>query len=290
MFDQKDIELDIPLVEQQLNESDLLKIIDKYDGVIAGDDQFTARVINKAENLKVISRWGVGLDGIDLEAAEANNIAIYNTPNTFNNEVADVVFGYMIMLTRQLHTIDQSVRQGNWWKPRGTSLQGKTLGIIGCGNTGIEVSRRGFTSGMRVLGYDITPINATSGVIEVELDTLFRESDIVSLNCNLTNTNIHMVSYKQFKLMKKSAYIINCARGPLIDESALVEALQKNWISGAALDVMELEPLPEDNQLRTLDNCILGTHNSSNTVEAVARVNIECINNLFAGLENQTSR
>ncbi len=288
LFDEKGIDIDLPAVNQQLNESDLLPIIDKYDGVIAGDDQFTATVINKARKLKVISRWGVGIDGIDLEAAKANNILIYNTPNTFNNEVADVVFGYIIMLTRQLHIIDQEVRKGHWAKPRGTSLKSKTLGIIGCGNTGMEVSQRGFTAGMSVLGHDIPPIRDDSGIVQVNLNTQLKESDVISLNCNLTDSNVHMLSYEQFRLMKKESYIINCARGPLIDESALIDALQSNSIAGAALDVLELEPLTLTNDLCNLKNCILGSHNSSNTHEAVARVNTECINNLFEGLETTT--
>ena len=285
IFVDNNITIETPRVNQQLTECDLLKIIDRFDGVIAGDDQFTDLVIRNAKRLQVISRWGVGIDGIDIESAKEHNIKIYNTPSSFNDEVADVVFGYMIMLSRQLHDIHQGVMQGDWPKPRGFSLKGKTIGIIGCGNTGLELSKRAFAAGMDVIGYDVRTIDPRTGITSVTLDTLLELSDFVSLNCNLTQSNVHMISFDQLARIKKNSYIINCARGPLINEDALIQALTSGRINGVALDVMEIEPLPSSSRLREFSNCIFGTHNSSNTHEAVARVNQESIKNLLLGLE-----
>ncbi len=285
IFADNDITIETPPVDQQLTERDLLEIIDRFDGVIAGDDQFTDLVIQRAKRLKVISRWGVGIDGIDIESAKEHNIKVYNTPSSFNDEVADVVFGYMIMLSRQLHNIHQGVIRGEWPKPRGSSLKGKIIGIIGCGNTGLELSKRAFAAGMDVIGYDIKTIDQGTGITSVTLDTLLEMSDFVSLNCNLTKSNVHIISFDQLAHIKKGAYIINCARGPLINEDALIATLTTGRINGVALDVMEIEPLAANNRLREFPNCIFGTHNSSNTHEAVARVNQESIKNLLLGLE-----
>ncbi|MFQ6027627.1 MAG: phosphoglycerate dehydrogenase [Dehalococcoidia bacterium] len=289
IFERHDIDIELPTVAQQLTEAELLDIIDRFDGVIAGDDEFTAPVLEKAKRLKTIARWGVGIDGIDLKAAEKFGISVSNTPNVFNDEVADVVIGYMVMLSRQLHQLDRGIRAGNWPKIQGISLRDKVLGIIGVGSIGRALAQRGIALGMRVLGYDVNPISDSvaqaGGFQMVELDQLLQDSDFISLNCNLTAANRHMLGPQQFALMKPGVYLINAARGPLIDESALCQALGEGKVAGAALDVFEKEPLPGESPLRQFDTCIFGTHNSSNTREAVLRVNQRAIDNLLKELE-----
>ena len=288
-FIEHGIEIELPRVTQKLNESDLLEIIDQFDGVIAGDDEFTARVLEKGKRLKVIAKWGVGVDGIDIGAARRLDIQVYNTPNVFNDEVADIVMGYIILLARQLHKIDQSIREGKWLKIQGISLAGKTLGIIGMGSIGRSVARRAVAAGMNLIGYDVATVDNTfikeTGIRMGTLDELLQSSDFITLNCNLTSSNCNMLGHREFALMKTGVFIINTARGPLINEEALVQALHGGKVAGAALDVFNEEPLPPDSPLRDFDNCIFGSHNSSNTYEAVIRTNELAINNLLEGLE-----
>lgn len=282
------IEFEMPHIEQQLSEAELIEIIDRFDGVVAGDDEFTARVLERAKRLKVISKWGIGLDAIERATAERLGIKVFNTPNVFADEVGDVAIGYIIMLARKLHKMDQSVRAGGWLKVQGMSLRGKILGIIGAGSIGRGIARRARALGMEILAHDPVPVPPSlieeTGLRQVSLDELLARSDFVSLSCNLTNENCHMLGAEQFARMKDGAYLLNVARGPLIDEAALVGALHSGKLAGAALDVFEREPLPPDSPLRQFDNCIFGTHNGSNTLEAVLRVNEKAIANLFRGL------
>jgi len=293
LFAEHSIEVELPHLVQQLRESELLGIIDQFDGVIAGDDEFTARVLEKGKRLKVIAKWGIGVDAIDLDAAKRLGIRVTNTPNVFADEVADVVMGYVILLARQLHKLDRSVRRRGWKKIQGISLSDKMLGVIGVGSIGQAVVRRAIVAGMSVKGCDVAPIPNSfvkhTGLIVADIKELLETSDFISLNCNLTSANRHMIGAKEFALMKNGVYIINTARGALIDEVALIQALHEGKVAGAALDVFEQEPLPWDSPLRKLANCIFGTHNSSNTAEAVARVNELAIRNLLEGLETRIS-
>lgn len=291
IFEEMNIDVELPPVEQQLDESELLKIIEHFDGVIAGDDHYTAKVLEKGKRLKAIARWGVGIDGIDLVAAKRRGIQISNTPSVFNDEVADVVIGYIIMLARQLHVLNSSVRQGSWPKIQGISLRGKTLGVIGLGNIGQAVAHRATSAGMVVAGYDVVPVPASvikeKSILMMSFDQLLEISDFISLSCGLTDKNRHMLGSREFALMKHGVFIINAARGPLIDESALIQALRDGKVAGAGLEVVEEEPLSLDNPLRQFDNCIFGTHNASNTLEAVMRVNKLAIDNLLEALQSK---
>ena len=292
LFAEHGIEIELPHVVQKLSESQLLEIIDRFDGVIAGDDEFTARVLEKGKRLKVITKWGVGVDAIDIEAAKRLGIRVYNTPNVFSDEVADVVMGYIILLARQLHKLDQSVRSGSWMKIQGISLRGKTLGVIGVGSIGRAVVQRAIAAGMSIVGYDIASIPSSfiteTRLCPVEFEGLLQSADFISLNCSLTSSNWHMLGPREFALMKTPVYIVNTSRGSLIDESALIKALREGKVAGAALDVFEEEPLSPNSPLRQFENCIFGTHNSSNTHEAVMRANELAIHNLLEGLESVT--
>jgi D-3-phosphoglycerate dehydrogenase len=290
LFLEHDIEIVLPVIDQQMSESELLEIIEDYDGIIAGDDEFTAAVLKKAIRLKALARWGVGVDGVDLEAAGNLGIKVSNTPGVFSDEVGDLVMGYIVLLARQLHTIDHGVRSGEWTKFQGSSLRGKMLGVIGVGDIGRAVATRGKAFGMRIAGFDVAQAPGTTdndiGIKFTDLDELLSTSDYISLNCNLTDSNRHMLGKNEFKFMKPGTYIINAARGPLIDEDALVAALKDGIVAGAALDVFESEPLPLDSPLREFDSCIFGSHNGSNTLEAVLRVNDLSIANLIDGLQS----
>jgi len=285
------IAVEIPPVTQHVSREDLERILPTCDGIIAGDEPLDRPLLaSAAPRLRVISRWGVGIDNIDLDAAAELGIEVRNTPAVFADEVADVAIGYMIMLARRLHTIDAEVRAGEWAKPQGVSLAGKTLGIVGLGSIGRGVAKRGLAMGMTVVGTD--PIEAARdaarelGVRVLGLDAVFDQSDVLSLNLPMTPENRHLVSSDRLARLPRGAYVVNTARGPLIDEAALAAALQTGQVGGAALDVFETEPLPEASPLRTLRNVILGSHNASNTVEAVRRVNRLAIDNLLAVLES----
>lgn len=289
MLDAHQIEPVVPNVAgQQLNEKEMRDLVGGIDGIIAGDDEITERVMQEADRLRIISKWGVGVDNIDLAAADARGIRVTNTPGMFGDEVADVVIGYLVLLTRGLHKIDQAVRRGEWMKPEGTSIAGKTMGIIGLGDIGREVGRRSVAMRMRAIGIDVRDNHAArataEGVEIADLTTILAESDVVSLNCPLTPQTHHMIDGAAIAAMKPGALLINTARGALVDEPALVSALEDGHVAGAALDVFEEEPLGPHSRLRSLDNVVLGSHNSSNTAEAVRRTSIRAIENLLHGL------
>lgn len=279
---------DVPDVDQQLTEDELLKIVDRYDGILAGDDELTERVLDRAHRLQVISKWGIGTDDIDEEAAAERGIDVYNTPNAFGDEVGTVVLGYAILLTRRLHQIDAAVRNGEWACPRGVSLAGKTFGVIGVGDIGASVARRAAAFGMDVLGHDVEPLPEELvddvGISSVSRAELLDRSTFVSLNCVLTPETRQMIGAEELAQIGSDGYLINTARGELVDQAALVEALRDGTVAGAALDVYEEEPLPDDSPLAGFDNVVLGSHNAQNTHEAVAMVNDRAVENLLRGL------
>ena len=282
--------LDVVLADvvQQLSEDELIGLLGDVDGMIAGDDPLTARVLEHAPRLRILVRWGVGMDNVDLTAATALGIRVVNTPGVFGDEVADVAIGYLILLARKLHRVDQAVRAGTWPKPQGRSLAGRTLGIVGLGAIGRGVARRAVAMRMETLGNDISPIACDAGAAEgvkiESLDLVLASSDAVVLCCALTDANRHTVNAAALNRMRRGAWLINVSRGALIDEVALVDALASGHLAGAALDVFEQEPLPPDHPLREFDQVIFGSHNASNTVEAVDRVNALAIDHLQRGL------
>lgn len=290
-FNKENLEITAPSVVQQLSEEELCRIVGDFDGIIAGDDPFTAKVLElgRKGRLKVLAKWGVGVDGIDREAAQKLGIYVSNTPGVFNDEVADVALGYLVLLARQLHKIDTAIRQGEWLKIQGASLRGKTAGIIGVGGIGKAISHRLKVLGMNLVGYDVRPLDKdfcqSSGLEQVALNVLLESADCIILTCNLTADNWHLLDDKAFSMMKDGVWIVNVARGALIDPKALVTNLQRGKVKGAALDVFEEEPLSIENQLHTFNNVIFGSHNSSNTRDAVLRVNQLVINNLIKDLE-----
>jgi D-3-phosphoglycerate dehydrogenase / 2-oxoglutarate reductase len=280
------IELVVPeITAQQLTEPDLLAIMPEIDGVIAGDDHFTGKVLEASTRLKVLSKWGIGTDAIDKEAAARLGIPVTNTPGMFGDEVADVTICFLLMLARGLHVVDRAVREGTWLKYEGESPSGKTLGVVGLGSIGLATCVRGKALNMDVVGFDPFPEaqeRARSlGVDVLEADDLFSRSDYVALNCPLTEDTYHLVNERTLALMKPGSKVINTARGTVVDEPALIAALQSGHLAAAALDVFEVEPLPADSPLRTMPQVVLGAHNGSNTREAVARTSERAVQNLL---------
>ena len=288
MFGDHNIQLVVPSVSERLSEEELMQWIADVDGAICGDDQFTERVLRAAHRLKVISKWGIGIDSIDCEAARRLGISVRNTPNALTDPVADTVLGYILCFARQLPWMDSDIRAGVWQKHQGISLRECTLGVIGLGNIGKAVIRRALAFGMRVLGNDIVEI-PPDFVTETNLelmskDDLLRQSDFVSLNCDLNPTNFHIIGQRELALMKRAAYLINTARGALIDEPSLIHALNDGSIAGAALDVFEVEPLPQDSPLRGMKTVLLAPHNANSSPAAWQRVHENTIRNLLEGL------
>jgi len=288
-FEEKGIELIIPPVEERMEEEELLEWIGDVDGVICGDDRFTARVLDQAPKLKVISKWGTGIDSIDQEACAERDIAVCNTPDAFSIPVADTVIGYVLCFARNLPFLDREMKQGKWEKIAGCALHECTLGIIGVGDVGSVVAERGAAFGMTVLGNDIEPIDGEieeeTGLEVVEKRELLRRSDFVSLNTDLNETSYHLMSEERFELMEEDAVLINASRGPVVDEEALVAALKAGKIRGAALDVFEKEPLPQDSPLRSMDNVMLAPHNANSSLTAWEHVHENTIRNLLAELK-----
>jgi D-3-phosphoglycerate dehydrogenase len=285
------IECVLPTVVQQLDEPELLAMIGEFDGMIAGDDQLTVAVLERATRLKIISKWGIGTDAIDLEAAARLGIKVMNTPAVFGDDVADVAAGYLVLLARHLHLIDRSVRDGGWLKHRGIRLAERTLGIYGLGSIGRAVAQRGQGFGMHVIGYDIVPASvalaADAGIETVaQPQELFAGSDFLVLCAPATPQTDHVVRADSLALMREGSFLVNVSRGSLVDESALADALQAGRLAGAALDVFESEPLPATSRLRALDGCIFGSHNASNTEQGVLRASELAVENLIDGLAN----
>lgn len=283
------LDLIVADVDERLEEDQLLRYAGQFDGVICGDDRFTARVIEACvPRLKVISKWGTGVDSIDRQAAQRLGVMVGNTPNAFTLPVADSVMDYMLSFARRQPWMDRQMKAGQWKKLPGRSLSECTLGVIGVGNIGKAVLRRARPFGMTMLGNDIVDIDAgfiaECGVEMTTLEDLLARADFVSLNCDLNPTSYHIINRQTLTLMQSHAVLVNTARGPLVDESALVEALQSNQIAGAALDVFEVEPLPKDSPLLQLDNVLLAPHNANSSPTAWERVHWNTIRNLLIGL------
>jgi D-3-phosphoglycerate dehydrogenase len=285
---ERGIELAMPDVVQQPTEDELIEIISGFDGMIAGDDPLTARVLDHAKRMRIISKWGIGTDGIDFDAARRRGITVTNTPGVFGDEVADVAIGYVIMLARQLHRIDASVSTGGWFKHEGLSLSGKTLGISGFGSVGQAVAVRAHGFGMHVVVHDVTDTAHAAaedaGVEMLKHDELFQRSEFLVLCTPLTAETRHMVGARTLALMRPGSFLINVGRGPLVDEKSLANALDSGRLAAAALDVFEHEPLPADSPLRHFEQCVFGSHNASNTKEGVLRASTKAVDNLLQGL------
>ena len=289
VFSKYKLDLIVPDVEERMEENDLFKYAGQFDGVVCGDDRYTARVLEACSpRLKVISKWGTGVDSIDVDACSRLNILLCRTPNAFTTPVADTVLGYMLAFARRGPWMNAAMKRGEWEKIPGKTLSECTLGIIGIGNIGKAVTRRAKAFGMKVLGTDIIDIDhvfvSESGIQMTDLNSLLAESDFVSVNCDLNPTSRYLINAGTLSKMRPSAVLINTARGPIVEETALIAALRSGQVGGAALDVFELEPLPKDSLLLKMDNVMLAPHNSNSSPTAWERIHWNTIRNLLEGL------
>lgn len=291
LFAEKNVEVHCPQVVQTLSVDELKQLVPQFDGWIIGDDPANRGVFEagRAGRLRAAVKWGVGVDNVDFAAAESLGIPIINTPQMFGAEVADIAMGYVIALARQTFRIDRAVRAGDWIKPAGISLAGKTVALIGFGDIGRNAARRLLAADMTVIAYDpyYQPVTGMEAVQSATWPDRLGEADFIVVTCALTAANHHMVNGNILAQAKPGVRVVNVARGPLIDQVALVEGLASGQVHSAALDVFEEEPLPAASELRRFENCIFGTHNASNTIDAVRRASYKAMDLLFGflGLE-----
>ena len=271
-----------------LTESELIPLLSGCDGCVAGLDYFTANVIESAKNLKVISRFGVGYDRIDAEAARRKNIAVCNTPGANAKAVADHTFALLLSAARDVHTLDRKTKAGQWPKSSGIELTNKNLGILGLGSIGKEVAIRARGFSMNVFAYDPVIDNdfvKTNNIISTDFDTVIREADFLTLHMPLTPETKYVISSDVFKVMKKGAFLLNTARGALIDNAAAYEFLSSGHLGGFGLDVYEDEPPPRL-PFFDLENVVLTPHVSANTEEAkenMARMSVQNLIEVLSG-------
>lgn len=258
---------------QLVPKSELVDQLPKYDGWILGDDICDREVLQAglSGSLKAAIRWGAGFDNVDHQAVKEFGFPIENTPGTFATEVADIAIGYLIGLVRQIPAVHTAILDGRWVKPVGTSLNGKTVGVVGLGVIGIAICERLQVMGMKIIGYDPARTEpAVEGQILSTWPSRLEELDFLILCCPLTTENQHMINSESLRRVKRGVRIINVARGGLINEQDLMNALDSGFVSSVALDVYEVEPLG-DSKLLTYPQNIYGSHNASNTSEAVDR-------------------
>jgi len=287
----KDAEIEVVMnpYGRVIKEDEMVELIKDMDGIIVGIDPITKRVIDNASKLKVISKYGVGVDNIDLESAKERNIVVTNTPNANSNAVAELTVGLIISVLRNIPLSDRRVREKKWDRFIGYELYGKTLGVIGTGSIGKRVIKllRGFD--LNIFCYDKFPDYEWAekeNVKYVNFDELLKRSDIITIHIPLTEETRHLISERELSLMKKTAIIINTSRGGIINERDLYKFLKEGKIYGAGLDVLEDEP-PQNSPLIELDNVVITSHIGSHTQESIENMAFMAIDNLISVLKGK---
>lgn len=265
---------------RKLTQDEAFALIIKYQpiGMIAGVEPLSKTVLEKTEKLKVISRCGIGMDNVDLEAAKAMGIVVINTPDAPTIPVAELTIGMILSLLRKIHRSDFSIRNNEWARPMGNLLYEKTVGIVGCGRIGSYVAKLLEPFGCRIIGFD--PIAVNSDNIEfVIIEEVLKKSDIITIHMPYSDKNRHFVNAEFLKQMKKGALIINAARGGLIDERALLDVLESDHLAGAALDCFEDEPYT--GPLKKIDNVLMTGHIGSYALEGRIMMERQAVENLL---------
>jgi D-3-phosphoglycerate dehydrogenase / 2-oxoglutarate reductase len=280
-----------------LTESELVKIIPEFSAlVVRSQTRVTAQILNAGARLRVVGRAGVGVDNVDVETATRRGIIVLNAPGGNTVSTAEHTFSLLLSVARKIPQADASMRGKSWDRKNfeGIELYNKTLGVIGMGRIGSELSRRAIAFGMRVIAYDPYLSAARARALQVELvdelDDLLTSANFISLHTPLTEETHHMVDATRLAKTKRGVRVVNCARGGLIDEGALAEALHSGQVAGAALDVFEIEPLSSDSPLRTAPNLVLTPHLGASTAEAQESVGIEIAQSIRAALLEGTIR
>jgi len=284
-------------IKPGLSETELLEIIPEFSAlVVRSQTKVTADVLKAGASLRVVGRAGVGVDNVDVDAATRRGVVVLNAPGGNTVSTAEHAFSLLLCVARKIPQADASVRGKNWDRKNfeGVELYNKTLGVIGMGRIGSELARRAIAFGMRVIAYDpyLSATRARALQIELvdELDDLLADSDFISLHTPLTPETRDLLDAVRLQKTKRGVRIINCARGGLIDETALANALQDRHVAAAALDVFEKEPLPNDSALRSAPNLILTPHLGASTAEAQESVGIEIAQSIRAALLEGTIR
>ncbi len=268
---------------------EMLKLIRDVDGIIIGIDELSTEIIEEANTLKVISKYGIGLDNIDINMATNKKIIVTNTPTANVDAVADLAFGLILSLARRIPEADKKTKSGKWEKIIGKSVWEKTLGVIGLGKIGRQVVKRAKGFEMNILAFDIVKdkkIVQKYGIKYVNLEKLLQKSDYITIHIPLDDATRNMISYEELEKMKKDAFLINTSRGGIVDEEALYNALRNNKLRGAALDVYNNEP-PRESPLKELDNVIMTPHIGAYTEEAIENMSIQAAQNLIDVLEGK---
>jgi D-3-phosphoglycerate dehydrogenase len=272
------------------DEKTLIKHVKEFNAIIVrSSTQITSKILNSAENLKVIGRAGTGLDNIDLESAAKKGIKVLNTPGSNAPAVAELTLAYMFNLARKIIPANNNMREGKWDKKafQGIELSGKKLGIIGYGRVGKRVAALAASLGMEILLFDHSHIESENpDYLPLPWEKLFKESDFITLHIPLTEQTKHLVGNKEFSLMKETAFIINTARGGIINEKELLEAINSNKIAGAALDVFENEP-DFNRELVQSPNVIATPHIAAASIESQERVGVIIIDQVLEYLRSK---
>lgn len=271
---------------RKLEFSEFSELIKDAVGMIAGTEKITAELLKKAPMLKVISRYGVGMDNIDLEAAKKLGIIIRSTPEAPSQAVAELALSLMLDLSRRVSEADRNLRNNNWTQLMGRLISGKNLGVIGLGRIGKKLVTLVRPFGMKIFAYEPYPDNdfvSTNKITLLPLNEILSQSDILSLHLPLSDKTFHLIGKKELSLMKKEAFIINTSRGGLIDEAALGNALKNGLICGAAIDTFEKEPY--NGPLTEFDNVVLTCHMGSSALETRKQMELETVNNLINALK-----
>jgi D-3-phosphoglycerate dehydrogenase len=266
-----------------LTEEELIPLLEDCDGYIAGLDFVTAKVVESCKKLKVISRYGAGIDRVDIDAASGRGIAVCNTPGVNAEAVADLAFGLILSVARRIPSLDRLTKEGKWTRSTGVELFGKTIGILGLGAIGKAVAKRASGFSMRVLAFDPYMDEAyarANGIEAVTFGAAVENSDILSLHLPLNDKTRHVINGEVMRGMKQGAIIINAARGGLIDEHAACELLKSGHLGGLGLDAYEEEP-PAASPLFDLDNVVATPHTGAHTREATANMAALAVSNLI---------
>jgi D-3-phosphoglycerate dehydrogenase len=286
-----EFDVTVPKVEERFEEEEMIKILaGGIEGIICGDDRITKRVIDSAPKLRLIVKWGTGIDSIDKAYAELKGIKVLNTPNAFTIPVSESTIGLMLAILRKIDENNRLMHDGQWFKPKGYTLNELTVGIIGYGNIGSEVAKKLSVFTNNILWHDvksdeeIKKLNRTFYGKRTDLKILLSESDVITVHCDLNPTSRHLVNSALISGMKDGVIIINTARGPIVNEEDLTAAILNRKISYVGLDVYENEPLPADSVLRKMDNCILLSHNTNSSYIAWKNVHLNSISMLKSNI------
>jgi D-3-phosphoglycerate dehydrogenase len=263
------------ILAQVQREKDLIGCCKDADGLLNQYALLTRKVLESLPKCKVISRYGVGVDSVDLKAATDLGIIVANVPNYCIDEVASHTVAMILTLARKTAFFDRKVKSNQWDFRQGAPIyriQGKTLGLIGCGKIGLEVARRTSAFGVKVMTFDPYLERAPEGIELKDFDTVLKESDFISIHCPLNDSTRHLIGEKEFKKMEKEPLLINTSRGPIVDEKALIQALEEGLLSGAGLDVLEKEPPDAQSPLLTMENVVLSPHVGFYSVESISEL------------------